>query len=149
MVNLVENAVGSIRWVPSQGKEILWAEFSQKSEGDALQMMESFVSELSVRRDYSVLVLADLNRASFFSGVALQWQDYQALIHSKCSKIAVVGAHQVIAWTAKSFLHLAGKAGWPLEEKVGFFDYSDQAVRWLVKSDANELAAGFKLTSKN
>lgn len=149
MVNLTENAVGSIRRVPFQGKEILWAEFGQKSEEDALQMMEIFVSDLAARPDRSILLLADLNRACFFSNVAIQWQDYQATIHSKCSKIAVVGAHQVVAWAAKSFIHLAGKAGWPLEEKVGFFDYSDQAMRWLVKGDTNELAADFKLSSRN
>lgn len=138
MTNLMEREVDSIRWVQSQGTKILWTEFPQKSEEEAILMMEGFVSELSRQEDRSVLLLADLNRASFFSGVALQWQDHQALIHSKCAKIAVVGAHQVIAWMAKSFIHLAGKAGWPLEEKVGFFDYSDQAVRWLVNSEANK-----------
>lgn len=144
MVNLMEQEVESIQWVHSQGNEILRAEFSQKTEEDALSMMEKFVTELSCRESRSVLLLADLNHAVFLPGVAFKWQDHQGLIHSKCGKIALVGAHQIIEWTAKSIIHLAEKAGWRLEDKVRFFDYADQAIRWLTVADPHSGSFGSK-----
>ena len=124
-----------LEWIHFRNQKILSIEVDHSSEEQSLQFLQAFVDEISGQENGSVLFLADLNHAGFLPAVALKWQSQQRLIHSKCARVAVVGAHGVIFIAAQTFLNIARVAGFELGRKIRFFENPDLAKQWLADGE--------------
>ena len=130
-----------IEWIEFRDQPILSIEFDHASEEKSLLLMREFVDEISRQADGSVLFMAGLAHAGFQPNLVLKWQNLQNLIHSKCARVAVVGAHGVIAIAAQTFINIARSAGLEIGHKVRFFENPELAKQWLVDGEAYAQAA--------
>jgi hypothetical protein len=135
MADSKNNGTNTVQWVNHRDKEILLVDFGQIYETHSVHTLQRVVEEISGRPDGSVLLLADLSRAGYLPNVALKWQKEQHLLHSKCARMAVLGARGIIAIAAQTFLSLARAAGLELGRKVRFFENPDLAKEWLVQGN--------------
>jgi hypothetical protein len=122
-------------WTKHQNKKILSIEVCQDSEEEALVFLKRFVHELSGKEEGDVHLLADLRHARFWPKVALEWQKHQHLVHSRCAKLAVLGAMGIISVAVETFLHLAQIVGFEIGRNVRFFENFDLAKEWLVDEE--------------
>lgn len=121
-----------IEWIEFHDRKILFIEFNHATEEQSLLLLRQFVEEVSIRENDSILFLASLTHAGFRPSTALKWQDHQELIHSKCERMAAVGARGIIAIAIQTFLNLAQAAGFKIGHKVRYFEDPELAKRWLV-----------------
>jgi hypothetical protein len=129
--------MATLEWMTHQDREICLIHLDQTSEEEARAFFETFARELSGKEAGEVYLLADLKGATFLPRVALDWQAQQSLMHSKCERLAVVGATGAMAAAASTFLSLARAAGLEFGRKVRFFQNHDLAKEWLVERSAS------------
>lgn len=131
MTDSLNQPTDKLEWIQYRNMKILSVEIDHAPEEKSLVLLKQFVSEISAQENDSILFLANLSQAAFHPKVAIQWQNHQGLIHAKCARLAVVGAHGVISIAAQTFLNMARVAGLEIGRKVRFFENPDLAKRWL------------------
>jgi hypothetical protein len=111
---------------------VLLLKFGRGAQDQTQETLRAFTYELEAMPKGTVLLLAELADAQFSAPLAAQWQEIQDLIDDRCSKIAAVGLHGIVASAAHIFLQVARAAGHLTPGKVRFFDEARDARAWLV-----------------
>lgn len=117
-------ASSGLRWIEHENTELLLLQFRRGSASDARQALSAMIDALGSRPPTSILLLADLSEAVYFSGVPIEWQQVQELVASRCKKIAAIGVAGLIQTAIKIMLQRSAR--------LRFFSEVAAAKSWLV-----------------